>query len=138
MKQAICVFLPRFIFDSIAERRILFVPQPVSGDPKGFAKSQELGTSASNSLRFLTLNPLSLFFRKGLTGMLPASPAFSGGVEGSCLKKGTFLTGEPSPLRREGANGAHKSLFMISSFLKRLKNRTMGSSPLPIVFKQAR
>jgi len=54
--------------DGIVKRPILFAPQPFSGDPKGFAKSQELGTSASNSLRFLMLNPLSLFFRKGLDG----------------------------------------------------------------------
>jgi len=50
------------------KRPFLFAPQPFSGDPKGFAKSQELDTTVSNSLRFLTLNPLSLFFRKGLNG----------------------------------------------------------------------
>jgi|GEM_PF-1158105 len=54
--------------NKIVKKPILFAPQPFSGDPKGFAKSQELDTSVSNSLRFLTLNPLSLFFRKGLNG----------------------------------------------------------------------
>jgi len=57
-----------FDIDGFVKRPILFAPQPFSGDSKGFAKSQELGTSTSNSLRFLTLNPLPLFFRKGLNG----------------------------------------------------------------------
>jgi len=54
--------------DEIVKRLIFLAPQVFSEDPKGFAKSQELGTSASNSLRFLTLNPLPLFFRKDLNG----------------------------------------------------------------------
>jgi len=54
--------------DEIVKRPIFLAPQVFSEDSKGFAKSQELGTSSSNSLRFLTLNPLPLFFRKDLNG----------------------------------------------------------------------
>jgi len=54
--------------DEIVKRPIFLAPQVFSEDPKGFAKSQELGASASNSLRFLTLNPFSLFSRKDLNG----------------------------------------------------------------------
>jgi len=57
-----------FNIDEIVKRPIFLAPQVFSEDPKGFAKSQELGTSASNSLRFLTLNPFPLFFRKDLNG----------------------------------------------------------------------
>jgi len=46
--------------DEIVKRPIFLAPQVFSEDSKGFAKSQELGTSSSNSLRFLTLNPLPL------------------------------------------------------------------------------
>jgi hypothetical protein len=60
------VIIPGFMVDEIVQGQIFLAPQVFSEDPKGFAKSQELGTSASNSLRFLTLNPLPLFFRKDL------------------------------------------------------------------------
>jgi len=39
--------------------------------------------------------------------MLPASPAFLGGVEGNDLKMGIFFTGEPRP-SGQGAPTEHK------------------------------
>jgi hypothetical protein len=58
-------------FDGIVKRSILFALQSFSGDAKGFAKSQALAPAfggISNNLRFLTLNPLHLIFRKVLDG----------------------------------------------------------------------
>ena len=39
-----------------------------------------------------------------MTGMLPASPALQGGVEGSYIELTEILTGKPRPLGRGGFN----------------------------------
>ncbi len=52
------------MLDEIVKRLIFLAPQVFSEDPKGFAKSQDLGTSASNSLRFLTLTLCLSFSEK--------------------------------------------------------------------------
>jgi len=66
MQDSRLIFLFRINFDEIVKRLIFLAPQVFSEDPKGFAKSQELGTTASNSLRFFTLNPLASLFPKRL------------------------------------------------------------------------
>jgi hypothetical protein len=52
--------------------------------------------NARGRLSITTIPAAKPVKRVGLTGMLPESPAFQGGVKGSDLKMGIFLTGEPA------------------------------------------